>query len=199
MSPDQRAVLLIMGNMGMLAKLGALPLYDWADSVRCFEQLGELAGAHPEWRFLIRPHPRYDHPELYELVNRELPAAQRLVVLSDEPMNSVLPSVDVVVVCNIVTSAILECSLGGKPVVVLSQSMIWYDPHRWDTQHWLHLPSVKTLEDELRAMFSDEARYEECVRRTESAAEHYLAGVDQPSASRCVDLIYESVRRPINT
>ena len=197
--PAQRAVLVVMGNMGMLAKLGGLPLYDWAASVRQFRELGELARHHPDWRFIVRPHPRYDHPGLTELVNRTLPAEQQLIVRGGEPLDRVMPGIDAVVVWNIVTSAILECSLWSKPVLLLSGSMVWCDPHDWATHYWCHLPSVPALEDELHSIFKDARQYEQAVQRTEDAVEQYLAGVDQPAVSRCVDVISECVGRPTNT
>lgn len=197
--PAQRAVLVVMGNMGMLAKLGGLPLYDWAASVRQFRELGKLARRHSDWRFIVRPHPRYDHPGLTELVNRTLPAEQQLIVRGGEPLDRVMPGIDAVVVWNIVTSAILECSLWSKPVLLLSGSMVWCDPHDWATHYWRHLPSVPALEDELHSIFKDARQYEQAVQRTEDAVEQYLAGVDQPAVSRCVDVISECVGRPTNT
>ncbi len=198
-SPQQRVVLLVMGNMGMLAKLGGLPMYDWADAVRCFIQLGALAKRHPEWRLVVQPHPRYDHPQLYELANRELACNQRIMIREGESLESVVQAVDVVVICNIVTSAILESSLLHKPVVVLSQSMIWYHPHEWATEHWLHIPTVSALERELQTIFGNREHYDRRVRETQAAVRHYLAGSTEPAVSRCLDVIYESASRPINT
>ncbi len=195
----QRAVLVVMGNMGMLAKLGGLPLYDWAASVRQFRELGEFARRHSDWRFIVRPHPRYDHPGLTELVNRTLPAEQQLIVCGGEPLDRVMPGIDAVVVWNIVTAAILECSLWSKPVLLLSGSMVWCDPHDWATNYWRHLPSVPALEDELHSIFEDARQYDRAVRRTGDAVEQYLAGVDQPAVLRCVDVISECVGRPMKT
>ena len=198
-APEQRGVLLVMGNMGMLAKLGDLPLYDWAESVRCFRELGGLAERHPDWRLLVRPHPRYDHPELYELVNRELADDRKIIVLPQQALEPLVQSVDAVVICNVVTSAILEASLCCRPVVVLSASMIWYHPQEWATEDWPHAPSVAALERELQAMFSSDERYREAVNRSESAARQYLAGGGASGVANCVNLIYESARLPTKT
>ncbi len=51
-----------------------------------------------------------------------------------KPPPPAVRAVDAIVICNILTSAILEASLWGKPVFVQSQSMIWYRAAEWATE-----------------------------------------------------------------
>lgn len=192
---NQRAVLLVMGNMGMLAKLGDLPVYDWSESVRCLRELGAMAPRHPDWRFVVRPHPRYDHAGLYELINRELPKQQHFIVDGADTLESAVRAVDVVVICNVLTSAILESSLWGKPVFVLSQSMIWYQAADWATGRWPHVRSIGELERELEEMFTKQNRYKERASQTRAAAKEYSRGAPARGIRACLDLIYSMKSR----
>jgi len=192
---NQRAVLLVMGNMGMLAKLGDVPVYDWSESVRSFRELGAMAPRHPDWRFVVRPHPRYDHAGLYKLINCGLPREQHFIVDGADTLESAVRAVDVVVICNILTSAILESSLWGKPVFVLSQSMIWYRAADWATERWPHVRSIGELERELDELFTEQNRSEARIRQTRAAAEEYSMGAPARAIPACLELIYSMTSR----
>jgi len=189
----RRTILLATANITSAATTTRLPEVDWKDAVRCFEDLAALAGRRPEWRFLIKRHPRYDHHQLYERVNRRLAPDARMTVVSDEALEQLVPGVDVVVFPNTRTSAILEASLWARPVYILQSSMIWTDHRAWAMEPWPQLDSVAELESELDAIFTDPHRYRQRVRQTRNALHGYYEGPPTPSVPRCVRVIEELV------
>jgi hypothetical protein len=190
-SSDQRLVLLVTASLGTPSKTDGPPRCDWADAVCCFEWIGQLAKRRPQWRFAVKLHPRYDHPSLYEWVNQALPTHCKLLVLGNEPLETLVPQVDAVVACNVVTSALMEASLHGRPVMQLSQSMCWYDHHEWGLDRWQHLQSVDELETELEVIFTDPAAYRQRGQWAREALEDFCGGEPQPCVSRCLSLILE--------
>jgi hypothetical protein len=189
LSPEQRVVLLCTANPWMPAKAHLVPQTDWADAVRCLEALGRLAARKPQWAFVVKCHPRYDFADLYDSINRSLPVNQRLRVVPDASLASLAQVADAIVLPNSLTSALVEASFWRKPVMILAQSMIWYDAETWMTQHWRHLRSVATLEAELENMFADPRRYQERVRETRAALHHFLGGRPAYSVPRCLEVI----------
>ncbi len=154
-----------------------------------------MAPRHPDWRFVVRPHPRYDHAGLYKLINCGLPREQHFIVDGADTLESAVQAVDVVVICNILTSAILEASLWGKPVYVLSQSMIWYRAAEWATERWPHVRSISELERELEEVFTEQDRYAERVSQTTAAAKEYSKGAPTRAIPACLKLIYSMKSR----
>ncbi|MCH8912828.1 MAG: hypothetical protein IIA33_04590 [Planctomycetes bacterium] len=144
---------------------------------------------------LVRQHPRYDHAGLYELINRELPKQQHFIVDGADTLESAVRAVDVVVICNVLTSAILESSLWCKPVFVLSQSMIWYQAADWATERWPHVRSIGELERELEEVFTEQDRYAERVSQTTAAAKEYSKGAPARAIPACLELIYSMKSR----
>ncbi|MCP4591946.1 MAG: hypothetical protein GY842_14525, partial [bacterium] len=139
--------------------------------------------------FVIRCHPRYDHPALYEWVNQSLPPEQKMLVCGERSLTDLVAWADVIVVPNVKTSAMFDVSFGGKPVYLLDQSMIWHDHNWWGTQHWPHAGSVAELERELGALFGDSQHYAMRAAQTRDALFHYLDGAPEPFAPRCARLI----------
>ncbi len=154
-----------------------------------------MAPRHPDWRFVVRPHPRYDHAGLYELINRELPRQQHFIVDGADTLGSTVRAVDAVVICNVLTSAILETSLWGKPVFVLSQSMIWYRAAEWATERWPHVRSIGELERELEEVFTEQSRYKKRASQTRAAAKGYSKGAPARAIPACLELIYSMASR----
>jgi hypothetical protein len=156
-----------------------------------------MAARRPNWRFAVKIHPRYDHPGLYERVNRALPPERRFRVYVDEPLETLAPECDVVVACNVVTSALIEASLHGIPVVQMRAAMCWYDEKAWGLDRWRHVDSVAELETELEAVLENPMARLEAAADTRAALADFLDGAPQPSARRCVEIIREMAKRSV--
>jgi hypothetical protein len=195
--PERRVILIGTGNLGMPAKTTDLPYVDWAGAIRDFEALGELAGRRADWKFVLKCHPRFDHPAVYERVNARLPADRRITVLFDEPLELLAAMSDAVVFHNVMTSAMIETSLRDRPVMLLSGSMVWYSAKTWATQGWRHVASVESLEDELSAIFKDGRLYQQRVEETRAAVRHYYGGDPVPAVPRCLGVVREMMRETV--
>jgi len=192
----QRLVLLATGNLGRLAQSADLPTTDWADAVRCLESVASLAIRHPQWRWAVKPHPRFDQPVLYERVNRTLPVETRMLLIENVPLSRLVQAADVVVVFNVITSAIIEASFHATPVIVLSQSMCWYRPDEYGMQGWCHVASASALERRLELILTDAAEYERLVAQTRTALRAYLGAEPTPAARRYADLLRDIAEVP---
>ena len=197
-SPARKLVLLATSDLGTPSKRVRYPFIDWADAVRQIEKLGHLAARHPEWAFLLRGHPRYDHPVLYERFVRRGSDAGSLVRTSDCPPAQLLPGVDVIVVVNAITSAIVEFSHWNKPLFLLLPSAIWCDRDEWLTGAWPHLDSIADLETELERVFRAPEQYNTRVAETAAAMRRFFDGPPTPSIPRCIDAIRRlAATRPV--
>jgi len=185
----RRHILLPTVDLGSLAVASTADRVDWLDAIGCLGQLADMAERHPEWRLIVKCHPRYDHPDLYERINRRLPPDRRLAVVTDTPLQSLMPVVDAVVFPNVKTSALIEASLWNKPVLILSQSMVWVDLSNWLMDRWPQAGSVAALEAELTDMFADEREYQRRVAQTRTALRAFLGGEARPSVPRCVEVV----------
>ncbi|MEP0848433.1 MAG: hypothetical protein HRF50_16625 [Phycisphaerae bacterium] len=189
-TPDRRMVLLCTGSYGMPSVIPHLPQTDWRDALRQIRRLGELCGRRPEWAFVLRCHPRFDYQRLYDEVNRRLPADRRLVIAPGNlSLTELAAAADVVCVWNVVTSALVEASLVGRPVIQCLPSVIWCDREQWGIDAWPEVAGVEALELELDRLFSRPAHYTACVRATRAAVTRYLDERPGESAARCADQI----------
>ncbi len=195
--PHQRMVLLLISRLATLPHENGLPITDWADAVRCFEGIASIAARRPEWRWVVKAHPRFDQPQLYERTNANLPIDRRMVVLRDEPLDELVKASDAVVVFNVVSSGLIEASFRPRPVFMFRQSMPWYWPTQRAMDGWLHVSSVDQLETELDSTFSSRAEYDARVKQTREALCRYLGGEPVPSLPLCVAAVEEILaRRP---
>ena len=186
---DRHVVLCCTCDLGTLSKLGGLPRVNWARAVQCVEELGALAARRPEWTFLFKCHPRFDHPRLYEQLRSGSPAAGDVRVVVDAPIDALASAADAVVLPNGLSSTLIEASFWRTPVVVLTPSLLWYDARSWGTERWCHLGSLRALEAELEQMFADPRRRERRCDQTRAALRHYLGRAPTRSVPRCLRLV----------
>ncbi len=114
-----------------------------------------------------------------------------MAVPAGEAPEAIVEHADVVVVCNVVTSAIVELSNCGPPLVILDQAMPWYHAEDWNTHHWHHVSSVQTLERELEAMFENHGLWRKRAEQTRLASHAYLGETPESSVARCLEVIHE--------
>lgn len=189
-APDRRIVLLCTGSYGMPAVIPHLPQTDWRDAVRQTRRLGELCRRRPEWAFVLKCHPRFDYQRLYGEINRGLPPDRRLMVApNDFELLPLAAAADVVCVWNVVTSALVEASLVGRPVIQCLPSVIWCDREQWGIDAWPEIAGVEALELELERLLTRPEHYTACVRATQAAATRYLDEHPGGSAARCAELV----------
>lgn len=81
----------------------------------CWRELSALAARRPDLTFAIKPHPSYDHFELYRRLARGGPA--NFLFLEDVPLATALAAAAATVLINSTTTAAMEGLLLGVPVV----------------------------------------------------------------------------------
>ncbi len=185
----QRRILLCTGNLGIPSKFVHPPLTDWKRALASIVQLGRLAARHPQWQFAVKCHPRFDHPAVFERVNRELPPPLHWPIRSDLPLEQAAADADVVVFCNIFSSGQIELSAAGRVVLVLADALVWDDSVGSQTQYWPRLESVGALEEELARLLSDESYAASRRRQCAAAARHFFAGADARHVPSQAELI----------
>lgn len=183
-APMPFRVLLITSNLGSPSKGSRLPITDWAAAMRQGDELAALIRSRPDWTFLVRGHPRYDHSALRSKLTRADAAAPAAIDLTDIPLPDALAQADAVVVLNVITSALMEASLRPRPVILLAAAMPWYEPQSWLTGGWPHVASVAELEALLVAMRADPLRRDALIRQTQAAARQFFGGRPAPAAPR---------------
>ncbi len=187
--PHRKRILLCTCITALPSTTGYIPQANWARAVADFVAIGELAARRPEWRFLVKCHPRWDHHALYRYINEHLPQQCKMEVLAANPMESCAALADAIVVPNVKSSAIVEASAFRKPVIFLDSAMSWYDHEQWGTTAWPRASSVGKLEEILDDIFSDEQEYERYVTATSEALVEFLGPDRDAAMQRTVDVI----------
>ncbi len=189
---DRRIILLCTCKVGIPAKLSHLPYVDWADGVRCTQALADLARRRGDWAIFIKPHPRWDLHGLYRQINRALPPDRRLIVLPPQPLGPLVEAADVTCCWCAISSALVEASLVGRPVMMFAQNLIWYDPTVWATDGWFHANTLEEFQAELDRLFKDPQHYAARVRQTQDAARAFLGDTSNASVNRCLGWLRRS-------
>lgn len=192
-------VLICTGSYGMPAANVHLPMTDWSDAVRRTRRLGGLLARRPGWRIVIKMHPRFDYPRLYAEIADAMPPSRRWTVTSAEPLAGLAAEADVICIWNVLTSAIVEASRTGRPVICANPSLVWADEVRWGTAAWPHVADEDALEQEIERLRTDPAWRQQRVNQTRAALERFLDGGDSQAVARCVATLNElSLRRIAN-
>ncbi|HEV3445350.1 MAG TPA: hypothetical protein VG099_11955 [Gemmataceae bacterium] len=92
-----------------------------------WQQLAEFARSRPDLEFFIKAHPRFDYDSFYAELNRQY-GCFRILDRADKLAN-ILPSVDLVLLVNSMTSGANEAMAHEKPLVYLATAI--YDPDPW--------------------------------------------------------------------
>lgn len=191
-----RLVVLCTSNLGIFSKAVCLPLTNWKQGLDDFEAIWALAAKHPQWRFALRSHPRFDHAALYESLNARLPAPLRVRICNDVSLEQLAGAADVIVSPNVISSAIVEASFYGRPVLVLSGALCWYEPSDWRLAGWPHVANVAALEMELQRLFAHPEHYDRRAGQTRAALREYLGSAAASGAARCARWITERLSLP---
>ncbi len=176
-APSRKLVLLCTGSYGMPASTVHLPQTDWRDAVEQADALGRLAARRRDWAFIIKPHPRFDYPRLYERVNRALPPDSHVHVTSERDLLELASAADAVCVWNVITSALVEASLVNPRVLLCIPSVVWCDLREWAVAGWRRVRSTRGLERTLDRVFADTSYATALERRTRAALSAFV-GVD---------------------
>ncbi len=187
--PGQRVVLLCTTCFGMPSTTTHLPTTDWAEGVRSMRALATMAEQHSDWTFVIKCHPRFDHPALYAGVNRTLPPDRRFIIPTEESLENLLRLADVVCVWNTASSVLVEASLADKPVMVYSRALVWYDAAEWGCADWPHFDKLDDLERELETLLGDPKHYSERVGQVRRAVSLFLGDTAQTATARCIQVL----------
>lgn len=189
---DALRVLLVTSAIAHPAHQSDLPQINWPAAVATFAELHRLARRRPDWQFTIRPHPRYDQPELYAWLQRHTPPAQRWRLDAATPLAEAVAAHDAVVVVNNRSSAIVEASLLGAPVLLLCPDLSGLDLAEWALDAWPRISSVAALESELQTLATDPQHRAQRIQQSQSAAHHFL-GEPSPTADRCLPTVRQMI------
>ena len=190
---ERRRVLFLTADACSPTSGSGLPEVDFKKVALCFDAVAALAGAKPQWQIQIKPHPRYDHIDHYDSLNRKLPADRRIEVLTDQTTSRAVAHADAVVCPNLRTSAMFEASLHAKPVYLLDTGMVWCDRAAWGIDKWPRLASVAQLECELEEIFANQDKYRQRVRETAAALAGVFGGEVSPALQQSVSAIRQLV------
>jgi hypothetical protein len=111
--PPKRPVVLVL-TAAITSGLAAIARP--ATHRQCWRELTALAAGRPEVTVAIKPHPSYDHFELYRRIADSGPP--NLVLLEDVQLAIALTAATAAIMINYSTTAGMECAMSGVPVVL---------------------------------------------------------------------------------
>lgn len=172
-------------QLGWIASQEMLPTVNWRLAIETMKALAEFAGSRPQWQFIVKCHPRYDHHDLYA---RLFSLAPNVRVRRHESIGLVADAADAIVFCNVISSAVVDCALRGRPTWLLCDSMVNYRRDEWGLDRWPHLTSTLRLEKRIDAVLSDTAVWEQELALTRVGLAHYLDGAPTDAAQAAATL-----------
>lgn len=125
------------------------PIADPKRHREALKELLEVIKARQDLTFVIKPHPAFDHYELYRKFT-DL-GLSNLVMLEQAELSESIETSDVCVMINYCTSAALEAMLGRKPVIFLNSAVYAIDSWR-DNLYPRGMNRVKTVVELERAI-----------------------------------------------
>ncbi|MCA9289718.1 MAG: hypothetical protein KDA25_01230 [Phycisphaerales bacterium] len=186
---DDGVVLALTAPLGAPANRATLPRTDWAVAIEDVRRLAAALDARPGRRLVIRDHPVYGTPRLYD----DLAARWSCVHMeSESPLAVAIAGADVVVVLNELTSSLVEASCGAAPVILLTSAMPWCDHDAWGTDRWPRATTVDRLVEWIDGALGDGNCVEQLRRATKEALAALVDGAPEDAvgaAARAVDAI----------
>ncbi len=132
-----------------------------------------------DWNFLIRAHPAYDFVDLYRQLCRKSPA--NLALSRDDGIEEVLQESHVAVLVNYCTTAALEATLAGIPVVFLRSAT--YDTVMREDSLGFHgalkVRSVVDLERTIDHLLTDQTYREQALDEARLMLKRVLGSPDR--------------------
>ena len=150
---------------------------------------------HPAWQFLLKPHPRYDHHQLYQ--SEEFRGIENLRVLKGDE-SAVLSGVNVAVLMNCRSTVIIEAIRMRVPVVYLKDASWQNDYFRSVIEDGgaVVARSVEELESVLDRILSDTAYRESVLAAAASFLPSVLCATGDEAVQNMWELI-EEVSLPV--
>ncbi|MEZ6082503.1 MAG: hypothetical protein R3E58_00760 [Phycisphaerae bacterium] len=181
---DPFNLLLVTSRLADHAHDAELPGLNWKAAIRSLEDVFNIAQIRPNWRFTIKTHPRYDHIELYHRMNRTLPEGKRFAIESRKTLADCLASADVTVFANVTSTAILEASRSGKPVILLRERSVLSHRNPRDKllTGWPTVSSVGELTNRLDELASDVQAYTAAANETANALANFYGQPPVPGS-----------------
>ncbi len=159
----------------------------------CWRQLAALAARRPDLTFAIKPHPSYDHFELYRRLVRDGP--ESLVFLEDVPLPAALAAAAVTVLINYTTTAAMESVLVGVPVVLWQAGL---HPGNGDDPlsagGALIVTNIAALEAAADRLLADTGARTAALAAAARATERILGGPGVPAIDRVVAELIATAR-----
>jgi len=180
--PVEKSVILYLTastNAGM-----AQPIANPAIHRATWRELVAFAARSPEFTFVIKPHPSYDHFEFYRHLRKHCP--RNLVLLENADLETAILASNVAVMVNYATTAALEATLLNIPVTFL-QTAIYQAAGREDTlpEHAvIRTGSVTELESVIKRLLSDDQYRKEIAIRSLNALTEVLGDNTTPALDR---------------
>ncbi len=168
---DRFNILLVTSRLADHSHDAELPGLNWKAAIDSLRSLITLASDRTNWHVTIKTHPRYDHPDLYDVINESLPPDRSFNIVTDQSVAACATRADVVVIPNVTSSAILNAARMGKPVVLLRDPKAIYQPNPRDSllSNWPRVTDVSELIAHLELLASDEVAYESARQQTHQA------------------------------
>jgi len=138
-----------------------------------------LIHRHPEWDFVIKPHPRYDHVPVYE--SPKFKAAANLTIFKGA-IADILPGTSVAIAFNNMTTGCLEPMARDIPLIAIENAIRTNDRDQLE-EGAIAVSSIDQLESALSQMLLDsDARRERIAR-----GKKFLHRVVHASGDNAVD------------
>ncbi|MBS0264657.1 MAG: hypothetical protein JSS02_22170 [Planctomycetes bacterium] len=111
---------------------------------QAFYELVELARRHPEYTFITKPHPGYDHFDFYRQLQIDAPS--NYLLRETDALDLVVNASDVAAMVNYCTTAALEAMFRDVPVIFL-QTATYESIGRTDSLSDQPVPRLPTVAD----------------------------------------------------
>lgn len=160
----------------------ACPLASVTRHRATWEALLALCRGHPEWDFVIKPHPRYDYREVYEDWCRS--GRQSNLSVAVGPARHVLEGAAAAVLVNYPSSVAVDACALRIPLVYLKPATYSWAPALLEGTGVIVADDVPALDRALSDLIQDAAARETCLEKQDDFLRRAVVGVGSVAVAK---------------
>ena len=162
---------------------------DLKDYITAWDEIANYALSHPEIEFIIKPHPSTDYVDWYHDYFGKKGIAN-IRTMKNVKLESILPTVDIAVMFQIISTAVLVALLAGVPLLFIQNAIrtgCGHPSDDWNAENGLTVidksNDIKTALDSLQ---NDKIYRQNVIENGKRFLDNYLYEADGTTAERIV-------------
>jgi hypothetical protein len=185
--PDHPTIVLVVGRSGFATHF--FSDVDWGKLCDSWAGVLQVIDRHPDWRWIIKLHPRSDYEKFYDSLLRRKGEERTYVSVDRRPLSDVLPKAAVAVLFNTASQSAVDAIGSGVPVIYLDEAVNCFcdSPVAHGAGRCVHNPLE--LEAMLSSVIEDSAVAADIHGRGWSWLQQHVVATGEAAAERMLGVL----------